>query len=113
MKDDDDRATETPPNETVDDREEGQLEVSRSTPVYARIAPALGKIEWRLFGMILVVKSLFYVYGTQAYQVFVNETVGDVYGWLGLWNRWDAIHFLNVAQHGYQTTATSDARLKL
>jgi len=32
-------------------------------------------------------------------------------GWLTLWNRWDAIHFLNVAENGYQ--ASGNARFEI
>lgn len=98
------------PSEQVTSRERGSghvLKILKTNTALMRFVFVLRKLDWRLVGMILVVKSLFYVYGTQAYQALANGTVRNLSGWLGLWNRWDAIHFLNVAQNGYQTTGTA------
>ena len=73
----------------------------------ARLGAVLKKLDWRLIGMMLIVKSVFYLYGTQAYQALTDSGVRNFTGWLALWNRWDAIHFLNVAQNGYQAAGNS------
>ena len=63
-----------------------------------------GWFDWRLIGMILAIKAMFYFYGTQAFQVLTNSRIGSFDGWLAIWNRWDAVHYLNLAQNGYQAT---------
>lgn len=40
-----------------------------------------------------------FVFGVCTYLVIANTIPGV--GWLGIWNRWDATHYLNVAQFGY------------
>ncbi len=83
-------------------------EIPEVAASHGRFVSALRKLDWRLVGMILAVKCIFYVYGTQAYQVLTNGAIGSFSGWLALWSRWDAVHYLNLAQNGYQ--ATGDAR---
>ena len=61
-------------------------------------------IDWRIIGTILAIKAIFYFYGTQAYQVLTNSRIGSFEGWLAIWSRWDAIHYLNLAQNGYQSS---------
>jgi Gpi18-like mannosyltransferase len=58
--------------------------------------------------MILAVKAMFYIYGTQAFQVLTDSPIGSFQKWLAIWNRWDAVHYLNLAQNGYR--AIGDAK---
>lgn len=62
-----------------------------------------GWLDWPIIGTILAVKAVFYFYGTQAYQVLTNSRIGSFHGWLAIWTHWDAIHYLNLAQNGYQS----------
>ncbi|HEX8188597.1 MAG TPA: hypothetical protein VF586_09610, partial [Pyrinomonadaceae bacterium] len=55
----------------------------------------------RVVGLVLAVKALLLLYGVQAYVVWKNEWVGSFYGWLSIWNRWDAPHYLDIARTGY------------
>ena len=66
------------------------------------------RLDWKLIGTILAIKALFYWYGTQAYQVLKDSSIGSFKNWLALWNRWDAVHYVTLAQNGYQ--ATGEAR---
>lgn len=66
------------------------------------------RLDWKLIAMILGIKALVYVYGTQAYQVLKNSSIGGFKDWLGLWSRWDAVHYVSLAENGYQ--ATGEAR---
>lgn len=63
--------------------------------------------DWKLVGMILAIKAVFYLYGTEAYQVLTNSSIGSFNGWLAFWNRWDAIHYVSLAENGYQATGDS------
>jgi hypothetical protein len=72
------------------------------------VRTTLRQLDWRLIGMILAIKGVFYIYGTQAYQALTNSSIGSLRNWLGIWNRWDAVHYINLAENGYQ--ATGEAR---
>ena len=65
-------------------------------------------LDWRVIGMILAVKVMFYIYGTEAFQVLTNSPIGGFERWLEIWNHWDAVHYLNLAKNGYQ--ASGEAR---
>jgi hypothetical protein len=73
-----------------------------SVPLFIR------RLDWKLIGTILAIKALFYWYGTQAFQVLTNSSIGSFKNWLALWNRWDAVHYVTLAENGYQ--ATGEAR---
>ncbi|HYO63137.1 MAG TPA: hypothetical protein VER08_05715 [Pyrinomonadaceae bacterium] len=57
--------------------------------------------DWPLVGFMLAVKSLLFLFGVQAYHLLSNHTPGGLYGWLEIWNRWDAPHYLDLARDGY------------
>src|SRR6266568_2945592 len=73
-----------------------------------RVPLFIRRLDWRVIGTILAIKALFYWYGTQAFQVLTNSPIGSFKNWLGLWNRWDAVHYVTLAENGYQ--ATGEAR---
>ena len=51
--------------------------------------------------MMLAIKAVIFIYGGQSYQALADRPINGVYGWLALWNRWDALHYQNLALHGY------------
>jgi hypothetical protein len=93
-----DRITEPPPDETSPELEDGVTEWRDRLWLLIRC------LDWQLIGMILAIKAMFYLYGTEAYQVLTNSSIGSSKGWLALWNRWDAVHYVNLAENGYQAT---------
>lgn len=58
-------------------------------------------LDWPLVRLMLVVKAIVLLFGTQAYVVSKNERLGSFYEWLAIWNRWDAPHYLDIARMGY------------
>jgi Gpi18-like mannosyltransferase len=72
------------------------------------LPPFIRRLDWKVIGTILSIKALFYLYGTEAYQVLKDSSIGGFKNWLALWNRWDAVHYVALAQNGYQ--ATGEAR---
>ncbi len=50
---------------------------------------------------MLAAKALLVVYGAAAFTVLQNQWPG---GWLEIWNRWDAPHYLDIARQGYVST---------
>lgn len=59
-------------------------------------------IDWSLLGMILAIKGLILVLGALSFQAYTDQRIGSWRGWLEIWNRWDAPHYLDLAQYGYQ-----------
>src|ERR671929_843838 len=58
-------------------------------------------LDWRVAALVLAVKALVLLYGAQAFEVEQNLPAGGPYGWLEIWNRWDAPHYLDIARDGY------------
>ena len=81
-----------------------------SAPAQARPAAWL---DARTAALVLAVKALVLVFGVQAFVLLQNERPGSLYAWLSLWNRWDAPHYLEVAEFGYRMTGDSRYRLVL
>ncbi|MDT7808388.1 MAG: hypothetical protein QOJ70_2201 [Acidobacteriota bacterium] len=55
----------------------------------------------RTVALVLAVKALLLLFGVQAFVVGQNQRLGSFYGWLSIWNRWDAPHYLDIARTGY------------
>ena len=96
----DQREGEPPTNEPQ--AQDGPTRARDRLPFFIR------RLDWKLIGTILAIKVLFYWYGTQAYKVLTNSSIGSFKNWLAIWNRWDAVHYVTLAENGYQ--ATGEAR---
>lgn len=66
-----------------------RLRASRDAPVLAGL---------------LGVKALVLLQGALAYMTPWNERFEGVAGYLAIWNRWDVLNYLAVAEHGYHAT---------
>ncbi len=55
-------------------------------------------LDWRVVALVLGVKALVLLFGVQAFTVEQNQSAP---GWLEIWNRWDAPHYLDIARDGY------------
>ncbi|HEV2763226.1 MAG TPA: mannosyltransferase family protein [Pyrinomonadaceae bacterium] len=75
-----------------------------------RAAAWWGRLDRPLLGFMLGVKLLVFVYAVHAYHLLANHAPG-VNGWLEIWSRWDAPHYLDLARDGY--TNEGDQRLWL
>src|SRR5881397_702709 len=109
------RPTHKPPPNEPEPEKTPIVEAPVATPIAVEetAAPAelqdrliayLRRLDWDVIGTILAIKAAFYIYGTQAFQVLTNSDVGGFARWLTIWNRWDATHYIDLAQNGYQTT---------
>ncbi|MEY2562536.1 MAG: hypothetical protein QOH88_729 [Verrucomicrobiota bacterium] len=58
--------------------------------------------------LALLSTILTFAFGFCAYLVIQNKIPPE--GWLGIWNRWDAWHYLNVAEHGYAGEGSGEQR---
>jgi Gpi18-like mannosyltransferase len=64
-------------------------------------APLAALWDTRVALFVLGVKALVLVSAAQAYMVVKNERLGSFRDCLSIWNRWDAPHYLDIAQMGY------------
>jgi Mannosyltransferase (PIG-V) len=63
----------------------------------------LGNDDVVVIGWTLGLKLLLFVLGIKAVMVFDNGPLHGLHGYLEIWNRWDAPHYLEVARTGYRT----------
>jgi Gpi18-like mannosyltransferase len=63
----------------------------------------LTELDWRPAAIALITKFLILFLSFQAYQVIVNTPTNSWSDFLGIWKRWDAVHYLDIAQYGYTT----------
>ncbi len=54
--------------------------------------------------ILLLIKGLDLGVGAIAYQIINNTLLTPFRAWLGIWNGWDAPHYLDIAQYGYEST---------
>jgi len=55
----------------------------------------------RIIGLVLMIKFLIFVFGLCSYQLLNEKSLTSSYWIFGVWNRWDAEHYLTIAQSGY------------
>jgi Gpi18-like mannosyltransferase len=64
----------------------------------------IGKIKWlniKVIATVLIVKYLILSFAAQSYQIVTDTPLEGTNTFLGIWNRWDAAHYLKIAQFGY------------
>ena len=59
---------------------------------------------WQIGGYTLIVKIILLFFGAASIQVFNNESIGRLYRWLEIWNRWDAGRHTRVEEIGYSSS---------
>jgi hypothetical protein len=62
------------------------------------IGETLKNLDRRTIALVLVVKALLIIYGVHAFTILQDQWAS---GWLEIWNRWDAPHYLDIARQGY------------
>lgn len=64
----------------------------------------LSRDEWRLLVFVLSMKALLLWIGVISAEVYGDQRLSGGLSWLEIWNRWDAPHYLQIAEYGYQDT---------
>lgn len=70
------------------------------------IARLLPKRDWLVVGWSFAIKAGLFVFAVKSFQILENQRVHGAKGWIEIWNRWDSLHYLRLAQFGYQPTDT-------
>ena len=66
-----------------------------------RIGALLPKEDWLVIGWVWAAKVVLFIFGAKTYQVLENKRADSLLGWLEIWNRWDSLHYLRLAEFGY------------
>src|SRR5438046_8896043 len=74
-------------------------ETAKREELQDRLVIYFRRLDWDVIGTILVIKAVFYIYGTQAFQELTNYDVGGFARWLTIGNRWDATRYMELAQN--------------
>lgn len=69
------------------------------------------QLDWSLVWTILAVKGVIFVFGVQTHLLLMNKPIATWYGWLEIWNRWDSLRHIRLAQIGYSGVGSDKADL--
>ena len=65
-------------------------------------ADPVWKVEqWKVAATALAVKVLIFIFAAESYLILGNEPIHGFKGWLAILYRWDTVHYLDIAEHGY------------
>jgi Gpi18-like mannosyltransferase len=62
------------------------------------------KLKWvdaKVVATVLIAKFAILIFGAQSYFTVTNLPFTGTNTFLGIWSRWDAVHYLKIAQNGY------------
>ena len=72
---------------------------------WKRIVGLLPADDWLVVGWVLAIRALLFIFGSRSFQIFENKRTHGWFGWIDLWNRWDADQYLKLAKFGYTSTS--------
>ena len=67
---------------------------------WSRVFSALPKQDWLVIGWTITTKLLLLVLGVESFQILSNQRITNLRDWLEIWNRWDSLHYLKLAEFG-------------
>lgn len=67
------------------------------------------RFDWSVLWTILAVKALIFVVGVQIYYTSANKPIETWHGWLDIWNRWDSLRHMRIAEIGYSGAGSDRA----
>ena len=70
---------------------------------WSRVFSALPKQDWLVIGWTITTKLLLLVLGVESFQILSNQRITNLRDWLEIWNRWDSLHYLKLAEFGYSS----------
>lgn len=67
------------------------------------------QIDWSLVWTVLAIKGLVFVFAVQFYHVLSKNPIETWHGWLDIWNRWDSLRHVRLAEIGYSGVGSDKA----
>src|ERR1700719_316868 len=68
---------------------------------WSRVTDLLPQDDWLVIGWAMATKVILLAFGVASYQALEDEKVPFGEAWLEIWNQWDTLHFLRLAEFGY------------
>jgi Gpi18-like mannosyltransferase len=68
---------------------------------WARIIALLPREDWLVVAWVVAIRILLFIFGSKSYEILENKRTEGWFGWVDLWNRWDADQYLKLARFGY------------
>ncbi len=75
---------------------------------FRRVFSSISRSDWIVIGWTIGSTVFILAFGVISYQILGDRYVGRVEKAAEIWNRWDAVHYQEIAQSGYD--ATSDLK---
>ncbi|HSK70320.1 MAG TPA: glycosyltransferase family 39 protein [Pyrinomonadaceae bacterium] len=67
--------------------------------------------DYKVIGTVLIIKFLILGFAYQSYMVVTDQPIQGAYEFLGMWKRWDAVHYVSISELGY--TAVGEHRFMI
>jgi hypothetical protein len=80
---------------------DARTDIQTTSPIVTPARNLWQPLDWSLVWTILAVKGLVFLFGVQVYYALSNKPIGSWHGWLEIWNRWDSLRHIRLAQTGY------------
>ncbi|HWY52193.1 MAG TPA: mannosyltransferase family protein [Chthoniobacterales bacterium] len=71
---------------------------------WSRVTDLLPRDDWLVLGWAMAMKVILLAFGVASYQALEDEKVPFGKAWLDIWNQWDGVHFLRLAEFGYSAS---------
>ena len=81
-----------------------EIDTAPQKSPWKRLFLILPKEDWLVIGWTLAIKLVLIVFGAESFQILSNRRVTGLHQALELWNRWDSLHYLKLAEFGYSST---------
>ncbi|MDH3529798.1 MAG: mannosyltransferase family protein, partial [Acidobacteriota bacterium] len=65
------------------------------------IRKSIASENLKIAASVIAIKLLVVFYGIQTYLVATDKPINNIYRVLYIWKRWDAVHYIKIAQDGY------------
>src|SRR6266404_9559188 len=72
---------------------------------WTRLTGFLSREDWLVVGWVLAIRALLFIFGSKSFQILENRRTQGWFGWIDLWNRWDADQYLKLAKFGYTSAS--------
>jgi hypothetical protein len=89
----------------VSDKPKPTNEKSTIKTTWRRVVAVLSPDEWLVVGWVLTIRVLLFIFASRSFQILENKRSPGWFGWIDLWNRWDADQYLKLAKFGYTSTS--------
>ncbi|MEY2480527.1 MAG: hypothetical protein QOI04_1454 [Verrucomicrobiota bacterium] len=75
--------------------------------IWDRTRALLPKDDWLVVGWVLATKILLFAFGARSFRILQDKALeAGPHPWFDIWNRWDSLHYQDLAKVGYSGLPT-------